>query len=74
MGEVVVGRTPTPVDHVLVLTLATLLPVPVGRMQIIVRVSRTELAVHERGVEKRLKNITHNELIFIATKCKMIKT
>ena len=54
LGEEVVGAAATPVHDVLVLTLAALLPLPVGEVEVVVDVGHAVVRVPKDCVEERL--------------------
>ena len=55
LGQEVVGTTAAPVHDVLVLTLAALLPLPVGEVEVVVDVGGAVVRVTKDGVEERLR-------------------
>ena len=54
LGEEIIGAAATPVHDVLVLTLAALLPLPVGQVEVVVDVRHAVVRVPQDGVEERL--------------------
>ena len=54
LGQEVVGTTAAPVHDVFVLTLAALLPLPVGQVEVVVDVGHAVVGVPEDGVEEGL--------------------
>ena len=54
LGEEIIGAAATPVHDVLVLTLAALLPLPVGEVEVVVDVGHAVVGVPQDGVEERL--------------------
>ena len=54
LGQEVVGTTAAPVHDVLVLTLAALLPLPVGEVEVVVDVGHAVVRVPKDCVEERL--------------------
>ena len=54
LGEEIIGAATTPVHNVFVLTLAALLPFPVGQVEVVVDVGHAVVRVPEHRVEERL--------------------
>ena len=55
LGEEIIGTAATPVHDVFVLTLAPLLPLPVGQVEVVVDVGHAEVGVTQHRVEERLR-------------------
>ena len=55
LGEEIIGTAAAPVDNVFVLTLAALLPLPVGEVEVVVDVGGAVVRVTQDGVEERLR-------------------
>ena len=54
LGQEIIGAAAAPVDNVFVLTLAALLPLPVGQVEVVVDVGHAVVGVPQDGVEEGL--------------------